>query len=90
MLGSGEYALHEVQALLPVVKSVTLLTNGAALTADFPPEVSVCTQKVEPFWASRLSPACSWQTARCGQYPAYLWRWAWRAVPHWPGSWALP
>ena len=47
VLGSGEYALHEVQALLPVVKSVTLLTNGAALTADFPPEVSVCTQKVE-------------------------------------------
>lgn len=45
VLGSGEYALHEVQALLPVVKSVTLLTNGAALTADFPPEVSVCTQK---------------------------------------------
>mgnify|MGYP000007772558 CR=1 FL=1 len=32
---------------MPVVKSVTLLTNGAALTADFPPEVSVCTQKVE-------------------------------------------
>ena len=47
VLGSGEYALHEVQALLPVVKSVTLLTGGAALTADFPPEVSVCTQKVE-------------------------------------------
>ena len=47
VLGSGEYALHEVQALLPVVKSVTLLTNGAPLTADFPPEVTVCTQKVE-------------------------------------------
>ena len=47
VLGSGEYALHEVKALLPVVKSVTLLTNGAALTADFPPEVTVCTQKVE-------------------------------------------
>ena len=43
VLGSGEYALHEVQALLPVVKSVTLLTNGAALTVDFPPEVAVCT-----------------------------------------------
>ena len=47
VLGSGEYALHEVQALLPVVKSVTLLTDGAALTADFPPEVNICTQKVE-------------------------------------------
>ena len=37
VLGSGEYALHEVQALLPVAKSVALLTNGAPLTADFPP-----------------------------------------------------
>ena len=47
VLGSGEYALHEVQALLPVVRSVTLLTNGAALAAQFPPEVKVCPQKVE-------------------------------------------
>ena len=47
VLGSGEYALHEVQALLPVVHSVTLLTNGAPLTADFPPEVTVYSQAVE-------------------------------------------
>ena len=47
VLGSGEYALHEVQALLPVVKSVTLLTNGALLTAQFPPEVRVLPQKAE-------------------------------------------
>ena len=47
VLGSGEYALHEVQALLPVVHSVTLLTNGAPLTADFPPEVTVYPQAVE-------------------------------------------
>lgn len=47
VLGSGEYALHEVQALLPVVRSVTLLTNGAPLTAQFPPEVLICPQKVE-------------------------------------------
>ena len=37
VLGSGAYALHEVQALLPVVKSVSLLTNGMPLTAEFPP-----------------------------------------------------
>ena len=47
VLGSGEYALHEVQALLPVVRSVTLLTNGAPLTADFPAEVTVYPQAVE-------------------------------------------
>ena len=47
VLGSGAYALHEVQALLPVVKSVSLLTNGVPLTAEFPPEVTVYPQKVE-------------------------------------------
>jgi thioredoxin reductase (NADPH) len=41
VLGSGEYALHEVQELLPVVKSVTLLTNGAALATSFPPSVRI-------------------------------------------------
>ncbi|MEG1932671.1 MAG: FAD-dependent oxidoreductase, partial [Pygmaiobacter sp.] len=30
VLGSGDYALHEVQALLPVARTVTLLTNGEA------------------------------------------------------------
>ena len=47
VLGSGEYALHEVQALLPVAHSVTLLTGGAPLTAQFPPEVVVRTEAVE-------------------------------------------
>ena len=47
VLGSGEYALHEVQALLPVVKHVTLLTGGAELTAQFPPEVTVREEPVE-------------------------------------------
>ena len=46
VLGNGEYALHEVQALLPVVKSVTLLTNGSPLTAQFPPEVAVHPEKI--------------------------------------------
>ena len=47
VLGSGEYALHEVQALLPVAHSVTLLTGGAPLTAQFPPEVAVRAEAVE-------------------------------------------
>ena len=47
VLGSGEYALHEIAALLPLAKSVTLLTGGAELTASFPPEVAVRTQTVE-------------------------------------------
>ncbi len=47
VLGSGEYALHEVTALLPVAKSVTLLTGGTPLTAQFPLEVAVRTEKIE-------------------------------------------
>ena len=47
VMGSGEYALHEASALLPLAASVTLLTGGAALTADFPPEITVRTEKVE-------------------------------------------
>jgi thioredoxin reductase (NADPH) len=41
VLGSGEYALHEAQELLQVVKSVTLLTNGAETTAAFPENVRI-------------------------------------------------
>ena len=47
VLGNGEYALHEASALLPLAKSVTLLTGGAPLTAEFPPEIALCTEKVE-------------------------------------------
>ena len=47
VMGSGEYALHEASALLPLAKSVTLLTGGAPLTAEFPPEIAVRTEKVE-------------------------------------------
>ena len=54
VLGSGEYALHEVQALLPVVRSVTLLTNGAPLTAQFPPEVKVHPQKVDAILGEKV------------------------------------
>ena len=35
-----------MQVLLPVAKSVTLLTNGMPLTAEFPPEVKVYADKV--------------------------------------------
>ena len=41
VLGAGEYALHECNELLNVVGSVTLLTNGAEVTAEFPETVKV-------------------------------------------------
>ena len=46
VLGAGEYALHEVNELLSVVGSVTLLTNGADLTAKFPDNVKIESRKI--------------------------------------------
>lgn len=47
VMGSGEYALHETMELLNVVNSVTLLTNGAPLTANFPENVKVVDRKLK-------------------------------------------
>jgi len=41
VLGNGEYALHEAMELLPVVGSVTLLTNGKEPDVDIPREIPV-------------------------------------------------
>lgn len=46
VLGSGEYALHEVRELLPIVGSVTVVTGGGDPTVTFPPEVSVITTPI--------------------------------------------
>lgn len=41
VLGNEEYAVHEMSELLPVVGSVTLLTNGLQLKAEVPTGVRV-------------------------------------------------
>lgn len=46
VIGNGEYALHEAQTLLPVVGSVTMLTNGAPLEVEVPDSISVDTRKI--------------------------------------------
>lgn len=46
VLGAGEYALHEVRELLPVAGKVTVLTDGAVPSAEFPAEVTVETRKL--------------------------------------------
>lgn len=46
-MGSGEYALHEANELLQVVKGVTLLTNGVPLTANFPESIKIETRKLK-------------------------------------------
>lgn len=46
VLGEGEYALHEVNALLPVVRSVTLLTNGKEPDIAIPQDVRLDTREI--------------------------------------------
>lgn len=86
VVGSGEYALHEVQALLPVAASVTLLLDGAPPAAEFPPEVAVRPEKSTPSSASRKSPASSCPAAMWWSWRVCLWLWALRAVRRWPGK----
>lgn len=47
VLGNGAYALHEAQTLLPIVKKVTILTNGQPPAVDFPPSLPVITTPIE-------------------------------------------
>ncbi len=46
VLGEGSYALSEVQELLPIAKSVTLVTNGLTPAVSVPDEVAVNTKKI--------------------------------------------
>ncbi len=46
VLGSGKYALHEAQALLPIAGSVTVLTDGTSPEVEFPSEIKVDERKV--------------------------------------------
>lgn len=49
VLGEGDYALHEAMELLPVVGSVSLLTNGKEPTVEFPKEVTVYKNEIASF-----------------------------------------
>lgn len=49
VLGCCEYALHEARELLPIVKSVTLITNGAQPIPDIPGEIHVITTPIAAF-----------------------------------------
>lgn len=47
VMGAGEYALHEAMELMPLARSVTLLTNGEAPSAGIPDGLAVRREKVE-------------------------------------------
>lgn len=46
VLGSGKYALHEAQALLPIAGSVTVMTDGTSPEVEFPSEIKVDERKI--------------------------------------------
>ena len=46
VVGAGAYALHEAQALLLHAAQVIMLTDGAELATEIPPEIRVCTAKI--------------------------------------------
>jgi thioredoxin reductase (NADPH) len=52
VLGCCEYALHETLELLPIVKSVKLVTNGVKPTTRFPDEVQVIEKDITAFEGS--------------------------------------
>lgn len=47
VIGNGEFALHEINDLLPVVSSVTLLTNGDDVKVEVPSGVKVDTRRLK-------------------------------------------
>jgi thioredoxin reductase (NADPH) len=49
VVGNGEYALHEAKELLPVVGSVTLLTNGKEPVNGIPQEITVIKKEISSF-----------------------------------------
>ncbi|MEG0692878.1 MAG: NAD(P)/FAD-dependent oxidoreductase, partial [Oscillospiraceae bacterium] len=49
VLGNGEYALHEAMELLPVVASVTMLTNGLEPTVELPESIKCDKRKITSF-----------------------------------------
>lgn len=49
VLGSGDYALHEAQSLLPVVNSVTMLTNGEEAPENRSSELKIIPKRLREF-----------------------------------------
>lgn len=49
VLGCCDYALHEAMELLPIAKSVTIVTNGENPIANIPNEIKVITTGIKEF-----------------------------------------
>lgn len=46
VIGNSDYALHEAKELMPLVKSLTILTNGDSLNTSVPKEINVDYNKI--------------------------------------------
>ncbi len=54
VLGSGEYALNEVNELLNITPNITVFTNGEAPTVSFPEGVRIITEKISKLQGEML------------------------------------
>ena len=63
VLGHGNYAVHEAQVLLPVAKSVTLLTDGNEPRAKIPETIKVNTAKINKINGSTLIDSIEFEDA---------------------------
>jgi thioredoxin reductase (NADPH) len=56
VLGDGKFALNESNELLPIVGSVTLLTNGSEPAVEFPPQVIINKKIIRSLEAGPANP----------------------------------
>jgi len=54
VVGSGPYALHEAEVLLPLASSVRLFTEGKPLTADFPKEIRIIDRPIKSLYGENV------------------------------------
>ena len=54
VLGNGDYAISEIQELIPIVKSVTMYTNGLEPIEYRSDDVNINTKKIREFRGSRV------------------------------------
>lgn len=54
VLGNGEYAISEIEELLPIVKSVTMLTNGLQPIEYRSENLNINTKKIREFRGSNI------------------------------------
>jgi thioredoxin reductase (NADPH) len=68
VLGGGDYALHEAMELLPVVGSVTLLTNGKEPTVEIPSNITVEKKEIASFQGENILNSVQFKDGSSGEF----------------------